>query len=413
MTRSAARAGLLGNRAFVVLLTARGISILGNAQATIALSFAVLTVEGAGLAQLSVVLLCKEVTQTVLFVFGGAVTDRFARRAVMVIADLAAGGGQLVAAVAVWTGTASVPLLAAAAICNGAAFAFFYPAATSATPMIVSKEDLHRANSLMRLSLNSMSIAGAAGGGALVTFIGPEAGLLLDGVTFLASAVLIGTIRLGRVPRTRDAESFIAELRHGWKEFSSRAWLWVVVLQFSIVSMVTIGVMGALGPIISEESPWGSGLWAAYLTGESAGLVIGTLIALRLRPRRPLVAVVVCGALLAIPPLALAEWQSLVPLGLSGLLAGACWSIVGVNWMTTLQRLIPPESLGRIIAYDAFGSWALVPVGLLLAPALSHLWSPSDVLVVGAALVVATSIPCLLLPDVRTIAATDHEPVEA
>lgn len=409
MTGRQSHGGLLANRAFMGLLTARAVSILGNAQASIALSFAVLAVDGAGLAELSLVLICKEVTQTLLFVFGGTATDRFPRRAVMVTADLLAGGGQLVAAVAVATGTATVPLLAATGLCNGAAFAFFYPAATSAVPMVVDKRDLHQANSLMRLSLSSMSIAGAAGGGALVTFVGPEAGLTLDGITFLVSAALISSISLGRVHKDQDVESFLSELRHGWKEFASRTWLWAIVLQFAIISMVTIGAMGALGPIISNETAGGSGLWAIFLTGESVGLVLGTLISFRFHPRHPIAVVAGAGALLALPPLALAETPSVVPLALTGLLTGACWSIVGVNWMTTLQRLVPAEALGRIIAYDAFGSWALVPVGLVLAPPLSQLWSPPAVLLVGAALIVGTSLPCLLLRDVRSVRTPEAE----
>lgn len=394
------RQRLVRNRNYMTLLFARSVSIFGNSQAPIALSFAVLSLENAGVAELGVVLLCKELTQIALFAFGGTASDRLPSKVVLISSDIGAGLCQAFAAVAVFSGFATVWMLAIAAAANGAAFAFFYPAATSALPQTVAKSQLHGANSAIRLSMQTMTVAGAACGGVVVSILSPAAGLALDAVTFGASALILVTLRLSPIAR-EGGDTFVGELKQGWVEFRSRRWLWSIVLQYAVVGMVATGVLSVIGPVVAETELSGPSSWALFLAAEGTGLMAGTLINLRYRPNRSLLVVVLAGPLLAVPPLAFALEVSPMLIGASGFLAGGGYSLASVNWSTTMQRRIEPHLLGRLSSYDALGSWALIPLGLAASGPVAAATSPGLVLSVASALIVTASLPLLTLPEVR------------
>ena len=133
-----------------------------------------------------------------------------------------------------------------------------------------------------------------------------------------------------------EASNFLADLTEGWREFSSRTWLWVIVLQFGFVNAMILGVEGVLGPAIAKEDLGGPAAWGLIVTAQSFGLIVGGLLLLRVRPRRLLLAGTL-GFLLTIPfPLGLAA-----PLPVAGLILLA--AIVPVMWFN-LKRFREQEA---------------------------------------------------------------------
>ena len=95
-----------------------------------------------------------------------------------------------------------------------------------------------------------------------------------------------------------------------------------------------------------------------------SGLVIGGLIALRIRPERPLFVGVVAITLL-FPPLVLLAIEAPWPvIAASTLLAGIGVELFSVFWDTSLQAHVPNEVLSRVSAWDAIGSLVLIPAAL-------------------------------------------------
>ena len=88
-------------------------------------------------------------------------------------------------------------------------------------------------------------------------------------------------------------------------------------------------------------------------------------------------------------------------LALAAFLAGGCLQVFGVNWATTMQQEIPLTALSRVAAYDALGSFALAPVGTVVAGPLAGIFGTAAVLNVGGALIVVLTALVLLVPEVR------------
>ena len=165
---------------------------------------------------------------------GGAIADRAPRHRVMLAAEALQAVAQGIAAVLLLTGQAHVWQLAAVAAAGGVGFGFYYPAAQGLLPQTVQASQLAQANALFRTGRNAASIGGAALGGVLTGLAGPGWALAADAATFAAAAALRTGMRFHRLPPAQATSTF-RDLRDGWREFSSRRWLWAVVAQFTIV----------------------------------------------------------------------------------------------------------------------------------------------------------------------------------
>jgi MFS family permease len=275
--------------------------------------------------------------------------------------------------------------------------------------------DSQQANALLRLSPNGSAIL-AARSPASWSRNSPVTGVAVDAVTFRRR----GPVGRNALPRSLHMESsnFVTDLKLGWREFTGRAWLWAIVLQFGFVNAVQQGTEGVLGPAVSNEHYHGAAGWGLIGAAQAVGLVGGGVLMLRLRPRRMLL-VATLGFLLSAPLLfGLAIPLPLLAVLLLGVLAGIGTETFGVLWDTTMQQEIPQDRLSRVYSYDALGSFALIPLGLAAAGPIAEAVGTRATLFAGGVISVTATLAVLLVPEVRglrrrgTIAT--HEPaVEA
>jgi MFS family permease len=338
----------------------------------------------------------------VFLLVGGIWADRLPRHRVMVLSNLASGLSQGAIALLVLTGRAEVWHLMALGALNGLSGAFFFPAASGIVPQTVPRQMLQSANAYLRLGNNASWIGGAALGGLVVAATSTGIGIAVDAASFLLAAVFVARIDLPATLRM-EGSKFFAELADGWREFRTRMWLWVIVLQFSLVNAVELGAEGVLGPAIAKDHLGGAAAWGLILTAQSLGLVAGGLLLLRLRPRRILLAATF-GFLLTIPFLAaLAGPLSLPALVALAALAGIGAEIFGVLWDTAMQQEIPEEKLSRLYSYDALGSWMLIPLALAIAGPCAELFGTRETILGAAAISLTATLAVLFVRDVRAI----------
>jgi MFS family permease len=401
--------GPLRARSFRLLFFGRTIYFIGGAFANVALAFAVLDLTGSK-TDLGLVLAARSLPQVLFLLVGGIWADRLPRHRVMVFSNVVSGLSQGAIALLLLTGQAEVWHIAALAAVNGTSSAFFFPAATGIVPQTVPKGMLQQANAILRLGQNASWVGGAALGGLVVAATSPGIGIAVDAASFLVAAVLVAMIRLPSTLRM-EASNFFAELTEGWREFSSRTWLWVIVLQFGFVNAMILGVEGVLGPAVAKEHLGGAAAWGLILTAQSLGLIAGGLLLLRLRPRRLLLAGTL-GFLLTIPfPLGLAGPLPVAALILLAAIAGIGLEIFGIMWDTTMQQEIPQEKLSRVYSYDALGSFVLIPLGVAIVGPVSELIGTRDTILAAASISLTATLAVLLVRDVRTIERRGSEPL--
>ena len=400
----------LAGRDFRNLFLGRTIAVLGGSIGSIALAFAVLDVGGSASA-LGLVLAARMAPQILFILVGGVWADRLPRNRVMVGSDLVSGVMQAATAALVLTGRAEIWHLIALQLVSGSAHAFFFPAATGIVPQTVPARMLQQANAVLRLSLNATGIGGAAIAGLLVAGVGSGWALAIDAGTFFVGALFVARIRLPASARM-EARNMLRELREGWDEFRSRTWLWAIVVQFGFVNAFGSGAWVVLGPVVSKAELGGAQAWGLILAGNGVGLMLGGLLALRIRPQRPLLVATLAIFLMVPPYLLLAGGVPAVAIAAAAVVAGIGIELFSVFWDLSLQQHIPGDKLSRVSSYDALGSFVFIPVGYAIMGPLSEVIGIDQTLWFASAVVIVATGLTLAVPDVRNLRRKDVPPDE-
>ena len=387
--------------AFRNLFAARFLTVLGNGIAPIALAFAVLDI-GGSVSDLGIVVASRSIFNVLFLLLGGVLADRYSRSLVLVSSSLVAGVSQAIVAWSVLDGSATVVGLALLGALNGAAAGIALPASSALIPQTVPAQKLREANAFLQAGIYGGTVIGASLGGILISYVGPGWGLAIDALGFAAAAPLYSLIRVTRLDAGTSQSNILQDLKEGWKEFASRAWVWAIVVQFTIINAAFSGVMMVLGPVIADAS-FGRAHWGMIIASQSVGLIVGSSLALRWRPRRDLFIGVMLMSFCALPIFMLSQLASTSWLMAAFFMAGVTFGLFGVAWAQSLQTHIPPEKLARVYAYDAVGSFVAIPFGELIAGPLAIQYGTSNVLLVSAVAVVIATAGACLVPAIRRL----------
>lgn len=123
----------------------------------------------------------------------------------------------------------------------------------------------------------------------------------------------------------------LTELREGWAVFRGTTWLWVVVGSFGILNAIHSGAITTLGPVLAKQSDIGERGWGLILSAEAVGLLLMTLVMIRVRLERPLLWGMLGVALLGAPMLALGLYPQTLAVMAMALLAGAGVEVFGLG----------------------------------------------------------------------------------
>ena len=399
------RLGALQEPRFRLLWGAQSLSSIGDSMMLVAVPFAALQIGGSPTA-VGLVFAANLVPRIALMLVGGVWADRVPRQHVMIAADLVRGVGQAGGAFVLLTGVAELWQLALIAAVHGSGAAFFLPASTGLVPETVTAPRLQQANALIGLSRNVFAVAGPALAGLIVHAFGPGWAYAIDAATFGLSAVLL--VRLPVTTLRPERKKFVADLVEGWREVTSRTWVWTSILSFSVWNFA-VAAFFVLGPVVSDRELGGARDWGLILAGGAIGSVVGSLLALRVRPHRPLATGFALITVAALQPLLLIRPFPALAVAAAGLLAWVTLSFSIALWQTTLQELIPREALSRVVSYDWLGSLVLMPAGFAVVGPLSKAIGIDTTLWLSAGLLFASSAAIALLPSVRAITRPPEE----
>ena len=389
------------------LFIARFISNFGNGMGPIALAFGILALPDGSANMLGLVLGATTVVFLLMAPFGGVIADKYGRARMVGVTDMAAG---LVLFIQVaYFATGDVPL-AVLLITNGffgLMWGIFWPAFSGLMPAVLPEAGLQKGNALNAFMTNAGVISGAAVAGLLIEVFGVAFTLAIDAASFFISGLMIFTFR-HLTPRAEQTENtMLDDLLHGWKVFLSFRWIVIIVGAFSFIVMCWAAAENVLGPLIALEHFNGPKSWSFVISAESAGLIVGSLIAIKIKPKYPMRFLMLSSFTITFYIWSLAKPQSLLMIAFGAFLFGITLDLWGTLWSTALQRRVPRDSLSRVSSFDAMGSMMFRPVGLAIAAPLSTLFGIENFLQILAAITVVAIIVPLLDPQVRNMSYED------
>lgn len=401
---------------FRLLFAGQALSVVGDRVMLVALPFAVLEA-GGDVTAVGLVIGAQLVPFLVFALIGGVISDRTDRRRVLVASDLVRLVVQLTGGLLLVSGEATPLTLGGLAAIFGAADAFFQPAMTGLMPHTVSHPgQLQPANALRGLTFSVGSIAGPAIAGTLIAVSGAGTALLFDAGTFAVSVAFLLRMRPGAGRMlAREEEpappAFLASMREGWAEISSRGWIKAGLAAMCLYHAIVLPAVFVLGPVSVAAEHGGAEAWAAVVVAFGIGAVAGDLLLLRYRPPRALLA---AGIALVLASCQAAVYGSGASLTVMCVLQAL--TAVGVTgfftlWEVSLQEHVPGHALSRVSSFDYLAASALMPVGTALAGPLAVAVGTQEALLGMTVLGVLGSLAFLAVPEVRRLPRS--EPVAA
>ncbi|MGO4456876.1 MFS transporter [Streptomyces sp. M-16] len=391
---------------FRLFFTARSTSLLGDGMLMVSLTTAVLGA-GYGAAGVGYALAAWMAPIVLLVLFGGVLADRFTPQVMMVGADVVRTVVMLALALLLIGDHVRLWHVMALLALSGAATAMFQPGLASLVPQVA--EDIQRANALLRISEAICTLLGPGVAGLLVAYWNVAGSFVVIAAAYALSALGLAPLRRLGTARDESDDPMWHRLATGWQEFRSRSWLWGVISVWAVYGLFVFGPALPLGATLLTEQH-GAGGYGWIASADGAGTIVGGLLGMRVRPRRPLVAGACAMFFFALNPLAPALGWSFTVTALTGAVAGCGFAFWGVMWATSVQSHIPLAVLSRVSAYDVAGSIMVIPVGRALAGPAAAAFGADRVLLFSSAVGVVCIGVMLSVPAIRALERAPEKP---
>jgi MFS family permease len=378
---------LLRQRSFAYLLISGGASLAAPTGSLIVVSWALAHAYPASAPTsypaiaLALLGLSSTIPTLVAAVVSGTLADRLDRRYLMRVVNLIALAGTIaIAAVllarpehAVVVPGASglylplwVVLLYPLWAMETAAITIFRPAFNASVPRIVARADLGSANGLIYAVALLLSIGASLSASGLASFVPWGEALSIPIALFLLTQVTLQLLEADLAPhRDGPLRRFLADAGEGYRYLWQRRDLFEITIAalavnfFSAVAFVELGLYATFWLGASDAILLGA-LVAAGSLGAAVGGLLVSRFAFNLRAGKLLVVFTV-GQGLAVLALGLVHsvWLAIPDMFVFGLFPGMFTTV----FLATVQATVPDDKLGRVLAADEVGSYALVPFG--------------------------------------------------
>jgi MFS family permease len=416
-------ASVLKNYNFRLLWIGQGTSLLGDQFFMIALPWLVLKLTDDPLA-LGIVLALIGIPRALFMVVGGAVTDRFTPRAVMLVSDILRFLLTILLTVMIMASWLQLWVLYSIAFIFGVISGFFSPASGAIMPMLVKPQELVISNSIYQGTSYLCSFIGPVLAGGLIALFahsrsaqgteemaGIAAAFAFDALTFLVSVVTLLLMRWQGIqrPQTKAPGNMLASIQEGivylWRDALLRTmFILMVMANFVFVGPVLVGI-----PVLANTRLAGGAatygiIMGAYGGGNLLGILLTNNIIRVVGNRIGIFIVEVIASfgvgliLMGVVSSTLVDFVILFVLGVGN-------GVLAITLITFLQRQTPKEMLGRVMGLVMLAGVGLVPIsqaltGGLIKVSLTGLFTLAGILMLLVALWLARQSATRMLNQV-------------
>jgi MFS family permease len=399
-------------RDFRLLWLGGSISILGSQFSFIAMPWLVLQLTGDPLA-LGIVMALAGIPRAVFILIGGAITDRFSPRTILLTCDwinfVLAG----LAAVLVYIGAMQVWMLYFFSLFTGLVSGFVIPAANSVVPTLVPEQDLQAGNSVTMGSSQLAGFVGPALAGIVIglyshSTFGIAVAFAVDALSFGISAIALWMMRGGGKQLVESGteepiwKSIQAAMGYLWNHKGLQfMFIIMAVVNFLFTGPVLVGIPVLADQRLAEGAKAFGFLMAAYAGGNLGGYILAGVLP---KPNGRglsiflLVQLAAFGVGLAILGWITQTWIGSAMMFLLGL--GNGFTVIVI--FTWIQQRTPKEMLGRMMSIVMLASMGLVPLSQVLSGMVSR-WNLTGLFALGGSLILLTTLWAAFQPALKSL----------
>jgi MFS family permease len=371
-------------RDFRLLWLGQGVSLFGDQFYLVALPWLTYQLTGSALA-LGTVLMVAGGARALFQLLGGALSDRFSPRTLMLISNIVRAVVTAAITTVVLAGITRLWHLYVLSLAFGLVDAFFFPAYMSIVPRLIATEQLTAGNALLRGTARFMALIGPATAGIIISTQSLGMAFAIDTATFVIAVVSIWLMK--RQPRISfGSEEFSDDKKAGrpglfrsikegllyaWRHPLIRALLFfIAAIEFSFTGPSSVGLAALAKHRFAFDGGAKSLGW--MMSSFGGGMLIGMLIAGSIKVVRRQGRVVIGVTFVFGLGLAL--------LGFSTHLVWACATLAFIGLGGGLANIVifalvqaktDKRMLGRVMGLMMFGISLLEPLSFALAGAVA------------------------------------------
>lgn len=406
---------VLSNRNFRLLWIGQSTSLIGDQFTMIALPWLVLLLTGDPLA-LGIILALEGLPRAIFMLLGGAITDKFSQRSVMIISDVARI--LLISAIAlmIFSGNIQIWMLYLIALIFGTISGFFLPASNSMVPRIVSNEDIMAGNSIIQGTAQLSVFIGPLLAGGLIAFFssssislggaisssmgGIGTALAIDALTFLVSVVTLWMMRVKPIPSEHEeVKDILYSIKEGILFIRKTPKILHMFVLISVVNFLFTGPFLVGIPVIANSRlAEGAAAFGIIMAAFGIGNLIGIIASgtIKIKPQKlgilTTIIVGIFGVFLVLMGFISSIWMGFILVFILGAFNG----YIGIVITTLLQKNTPPEMLGRMMSLVVLSMVGFVPIsqaisGALIKVSLEGLFAVCGMLIILTAFIVLMS----------------------
>ncbi|MGI5240547.1 MFS transporter [Dactylosporangium sp. CA-139066] len=406
------------NQVFWRWWTAGAVSSAGSAVGAVALPLTALTALDASPVEMGFIAAAGYVAWLLIGMPAGVLVQRLPLRGAQVAADVVRAAAVASVPLCWYLGVLTVAQLIAVALCVSLANVVFGVANQTFLPAVVPPEQLQSRNSLNSATEATTQLGGPSAAGLLVQALGPVATLLVDAVSYLASAVLLRTLPPRRAGGTGAAAAPMrAMIGEGWR-FVVRHPIMGPGLWLATAVNFVCGAQLALYPLyLVRELHTPAGWVGALLAAEGLGTLAGAALTPRFTARAGTARALVVASLVAVLGAMIipvgTSWAAYAAFTLGNVVFAAGVVVLSVTMRTYRQLASPPGLLPRVVATVRFVSWGAIAVGGVLAGLAAGAFGARAALFAFAAATVLAPLAVLASPIRRLRDLDDYRAPQA
>jgi MFS family permease len=378
---------VLRHRDLALVQTGNGISQLGTWSQYVALGWGIRELSAWPFA-VALSLVAQFLPSLVLGPLGGALADRYPRRTVTIVGNLAAVPPALALAAIVAAGEQTIPLYLALAALGGVALALTQPAMSAVVAEIVPGEELPEAVASTSIIVNLTRILGPSLGALVISGWGLEWAFVVNAVSFFAVVVSWAFVHPPE-QQQHEHERWFDRVRTGVRFARRERQISFLLLVTLVISFVVYHA--PLLPVITTDLLHSDASGFAVLQAATgAGAMLGALVAGEfITDRRRRVAI---GASLV------ALGSLYVVMGFSSSLALTaaalgCWGFCYFTLSTVVQGLLiavaPDVFRGRVMGLYSMMAAGGVPIAALIGGGIASVVGPGEALLIASAVLLS------------------------
>lgn len=384
---------------YLTILAGQTVSLIGSSAVQFALIWWLAEQTESALV-LSLVGLVAFLPQMILGPFVGVWLDRWKRKHIVIIADLATGFAALVLSLWFLLGSPSYLGVILVIFVRSLMGVFHTPSIQAIVPLLVPEEELVQANSWAQFLQSGAFMLGPVLGAAMYAVFPLWLILLTDLIGALAASFTLWIIAVPEMPTLIRQQHYFEELKDGIQVFRQDKALLSVMI-FGFLAMIFFFPLSSLFPLMTrvhfDLSAWfASVVEFAYAFGMMIGAI---LIGMRKHWQDKLWAAQIgnlgIGFTILVSGLTASDMKGYWLFVAMCVLMGAFGNLFNIPFTAYLQETVAPEKLGRV--FSLFGSVmsAAMPLGLLIAGPVSEKEGIAFWFAISGGFVVFFSLCCM------------------